>query len=98
MKAFIALLLFVAAAHAEDLDAELDDFKGDARLFFVNFTSSLIQVNATLLAYGLIFLAIVGAAAVALYYLFLESQNSGGTGYGSYGSSSYGSAYGQYAR
>ena len=97
MKAFLALLLFVAAAHADDLDAELDEFSGDARLFFVNFTSSLIQVNATLLAYGLIFLAIVGAAAVALYYLFLESQNSGGSGYGSYGSSSYGQAYG-YAR
>jgi len=99
MKAFLALLLCVAAAHAEgELDAELDDYAGDARLFFVNFTSSLIQVNATLLAYGLIFLAIVGAAAVALYYLFLESQNSGGSGYGSYGSSSYGQAYGYQAR
>ena len=96
MKGFLALLLFVAAAHADDLDAELDEFSGDARLFFVNFTSSLIQVNATLLAYGLIFLAIVGAAAVALYYLFLESQNSS-SGYGSYGSSAYGQAYG-YAR
>ena len=100
MKGFLALLLFVAAAHADgELDAELDDYAGDARLFFVNFTSSLIQVNATLLAYGLIFLAIVGAAAVALYYLFLESQSSGGSGYGSYGSASgYGQAYGQYAR
>jgi len=97
MKGFLALLLFVAAAHADgELDAELDDYAGDARLFFVNFTSSLIQVNATLLAYGLIFLAIVGAAAVALYYLFLESQNSS-SGYGSYGSSAYGQAYG-YAR
>lgn len=100
MKGFLAILLFVAAAHADgELDAELDDYAGDARLFFVNFTSSLIQVNATLLAYGLIFLAIVGAAAVALYYLFLESQSSGGSGYGSYGSTSgYGQAYGQYAR
>jgi len=98
MKGFLALLLFVAAAHADgELDAELDDYAGDARLFFVNFTSSLIQVNATLLAYGLIFLAIVGAAAVALYYLFLESQSSS-SGYGSYGSSGYGQAYGQYAR
>jgi len=98
MKGFLALLLFVAAAHADgELDAELDDYAGDARLFFVNFTSSLIQVNATLLAYGLIFLAIVGAAAVALYYLFLESQSSS-SGYGSYGNSGYGQAYGQYAR
>jgi hypothetical protein len=47
MKGFLALLLFVAAAHADDIDAELDEYAGDARLFFVNFTSSLIQVNAT---------------------------------------------------
>ena len=66
MKGFLALLLFVAAAHADgELDAELDDYAGDARLFFVNFTSSLIQVNATLLAYGLIFLAMVWHCFVA---------------------------------
>merc|ERR1711879_22024 len=65
---------------------DLESVEGDARLFFVNFTSSLVQVNATILAYGLIFLAIVGAAAVALYYLYLESQSSS-SGYGSYGSS-----------
>merc|ERR1712083_380670 len=96
-KGFLALLLFVAAAHADgELDAELDDYAGDARLFFVNFTSSLIQVNATLLAYGLIFLAIVGAAAVALYYLFLESQSS--SSYGSYGSNAYSNYNYNYAR
>merc|ERR1712076_266254 len=67
-------------------------------VYFLSTSHLLIQVNATLLAYGLIFLAIVGAAAVALYYLFLESQNSGGSGYGSYGSSSYGQAYGYQAR
>lgn len=69
-------------------DYDLADFDGqaDPRLFFVNFTSSLVQVNTTILAYGLILLAIVGAAAVALYYLYLESQNSS-SGYGSYGSS-----------
>lgn len=105
MKAFLAFLLFVAAAHADgDLDAELYEYSGDARLFFANFTSGIIQVHATILAYSLIVLAIAGAAAVALYYLFLESNNAGGvelnseTGYGSYGSRSYGSAYGQYAR
>merc|ERR1712018_716215 len=78
MKAFLVLLAMVAYASAEDLQAYADE-AADARLFFVNFTSSLVQVNTTILAYGLIFLAIVGAAAVALYYLYLESQNRGDT-------------------
>ena len=86
MKAIFTLLALAAVAHADDLSL-YDDAEADPRLFFVNFTSSLVQVNATILAYGLIFLAIVGAAAVALYYLYLESQNSG---------SSYGSSYGSY--
>lgn len=85
MKVFLTLLALVAAVKADDFD--LAEAEADPRLFFVNFTSSLVQVNTTLLAYGLIFLAIVGAAAVALYYLYLESQNSGGSGYGSYGNS-----------
>merc|ERR1711913_211521 len=62
---------------------------GDPRLFFVNFTSSLVAVNTTLLAY-------VGAAAVALYYLYLESQSS--SSYGSYGSNAYSSYNYNYAR
>merc|ERR1712223_1617770 len=69
---------------------------GDPRLFFVNFTSSLVAVNTTLLAYGLISLAIVGAAAVALYYLYLESQSS--SSYGSYGSNAYSNYNYNYAR
>jgi len=90
MKAFLTLLALVAYANAEDTYA-LDENAEQARLFFVNFTSSLVQVNTTILAYGLIFLAVVGAAAVALYYLYLESQNSGGYGssYGSYNQYNY---------
>jgi len=95
MKAFLTLLALVAAVKADDFD--LAEAEADPRLFFVNFTSSLVQVNTTLLAYGLIFLAIVGAAAVALYYLYLESQNSGGSGYGSYGNA-YNSYNYNYAR
>ena len=94
MKAFLTLLAMVAVAKADDFD--LAEAEADPRLFFVNFTSSLVQVNTTILAYGLIFLAIVGAAAVALYYLYLESQNSS-SGYGSYGSS-YNSYNYNYAR
>jgi len=93
MKAFLTLLAMVACASADDFD--LTETEADARLFFVNFTSSLVQVNTTILAYGLIFLAVVGAAAVALYYLYLESQNSS-SGYGSYGN--YNSYNYNYAR
>lgn len=92
----VILLASCVAATSEEL-VDYDDAAADARLFFVNFTSSLVQVNATILAYGLLFLAILGAAAVALYYLYLESQNSsGGYGYG-YGNSNQNYNY-QYAR
>jgi len=95
MKVFLTLLALCAAASADDFD--LAEAEADPRLFFVNFTSSLVAVNTTLLAYGLIFLAIVGAAAVALYYLYLESQSS--SGYGSYGSNAAYSNYNyNYAR
>ena len=100
MKAFttaLTSLLLVASAYASDYESELADIDSEARLFFVNFTSSLVQVNATILAYGLIALAVLGAAAVALYYLYLESQNSG-SGYGySYGQQQNQYGY-QYAR
>jgi hypothetical protein len=69
---------------------------GSEARFFANFTSSLVQVNATLLAAALVIAAIIGAAALAVYWFWLESQNqSSSSGYG-YGSNSYG--YSQYAR
>lgn len=100
MKAFqaVTVLLFTIATVAcayEDSDLDLREETADARLFFVNFTSSLVQVNATILAYGLIFLGIIAAAAIALYYLYLESQSGGGYGYGSSGG--YGSNYNHYS-
>lgn len=102
MKSFVfaaTLAMFaVSNVFADDL-YELDQESAvDPRIFFVNFTSSLVQVNATILAYGLLFLGILAAAAIALYYLYLESQSSGGYGYG-YGYQS-GNSYGyhQYAR
>ncbi|QQP53464.1 Uncharacterized protein FKW44_005965 [Caligus rogercresseyi] len=51
------LLLAISMVSAQELDSELTEMEADPRLFFVNFTSSLIQVNATLLAYGLLLLA-----------------------------------------
>lgn len=102
MRSFLQCLLYVtlfayAMADTDEL-AELEELSADPRIFFANFTSSLVQVNATILTYAVIALAILGAIAIALYYLFLESQNSSG-GYGY--SSGYGSnnQYGyQYAR
>jgi len=71
---------------------EEQDGPGDARLFFANFTSSLIAVNSTLLL--LAAAALGGLAALAyLFYTLSQNQSSGG-GYGSYGGSqSYGSGY-----
>jgi hypothetical protein len=97
------LLLAIAAGVMADVDTELVDFKNldeataDPRLFFTNFTSSLVQVNATILAYALLGLAILAAGAVALYYLYLESQNSSSGGYGQKNGDDYGGEY-AYAR
>ena len=90
-KAASAAILVLSAAtsalsefvggEAELVDFEsVDEASADPRLFFVNFTSSLVAVNSTILAYALLGLAILAAGAVALYYLYLESQNAGGGG------------------
>lgn len=90
MKQFLVAALFLAASvAATDYDSELSEIEADPRLFFVNFTSSLVQVNATILATALLFVAVLGAAAVALYYLYIESQNSSSSAYGSYGQQNY---------
>ena len=85
-------LVSTAVATESDSDwASLSEYEaeaGDARLFFANFTSSLVAVNSTLLAYALIGLAVAGAAGLALYYLYLQSASSGG-GYGQYGQYGY---------
>jgi len=92
MKAFkncaLLLAMGLASASAQDFDSDLS--------LASNFTSSLVQVNATLLAATLVIAAIIDAAAVTIYWLWLESQNqSSSYGY-EYGSNSYG--YSQYAR
>ena len=96
----VTLALVHTAASVSDSDwsdlSELEPEAGDARLFFANFTSSLIAVNSTLLAYALIGLALAGAAGLALYYLYLQSASSGG-GYGQYGQYGY-NQYGYQSR
>ena len=94
--AVAVLCLAYSASALEDFDSELSTVEADPRLFFVNFTSSLVQVNSTILAYALIALAIAGAAAVALYYLYLESA-SAGSGYGQYSQYSH-NTYGYQSR
>jgi hypothetical protein len=85
--------LAVAAAHQLDLE---DVSTSDPRLFFANYTSSLVSVNSTLLAYALLALALGGAAALALYYLYLESASQSSSSYGSYGSYGDDSGYSYY--
>lgn len=96
MKALCVLLFLAGAVAADDLDTYLEP-EADPRLFIANFTSSLIQVNATILAYALIAVAVVGAVLVGLSFLFVETANTSESSYGSYGSQSQ-YAYGQYAR
>ncbi len=90
----LALTLLALGVRADLADFELSEFEGagegDPRLFFANFTSSLVTVNSTLLAYALVGLAVAGAAGLALYYLYLQSASSGAGGYG------YGNSYNQY--
>jgi len=90
--ATLALGSLISSVSANnDLDLSEFEEEGDPRLLFANFTSSLIAVNSTLLAYALVGLALAGAAGLALYYLYLQSASSSG-GYGQY--SQYG--YNQY--
>jgi len=79
------LLFTLAAAYAEESYDTALDSQVDPRLFIANFTSSLIQVNATILAYGLIAVAIIGAVLVAISFLFLETANASESSYGQYG-------------
>lgn len=98
MITYLVLALCAASARAHDYDlSELEEAAGDPRLFFANFTSSLVTVNSTLLAYALVGLAIAGAAGLALYYLYLQSASSG-AGYGSYGNQYSYSQYGYQSR
>jgi len=62
----------------------------DPRLFFANYTSSLLAVNSTLLAYALAAAAVAGAVALALYVLSTQPASSGYNSYSSYNQQSRG--------
>merc|ERR1719391_1575831 len=70
----------------EDFELVSGDDAAEARLFFVNFTSSLLPVNATLLAIAAAVLA--GLAALAYLLFTLRPDNDSGDSYG------YGQSYG----
>jgi len=93
----LTLLALGVTAEADLGDFELSESESDPRLFFANFTSSLITVNSTLLAYALVGLAVAGAAGLALYYLYLQSASSGAGGYG-YGNQYSYNQYGYQSR
>jgi len=93
----LALILLALGVTADLGDFELSESESDPRLFFANFTSSLITVNSTLLAYALVGLAVAGAAGLALYYLYLQSASSGAGGYG-YGNQYSYNQYGYQSR
>ena len=84
--ATITTMMMMAEAVVAVEHFDLVEEESEPRLLFANYTSSLLSVNSTILAYALLALAMGGAAAVALYYLYLESASSS--------SSSYGQAYG----
>lgn len=70
--------------------AEEDDLFGlsveedtDPRLFFANYTASLISVNSTILSYALVGIAIAGAVALVFYYLSTQGTGATAEGYGS---------------
>merc|ERR1711962_1850028 len=69
-------------SNATELEFDLDYDSSVPRLIFANYTSSLISVNSTILAYALLALAIAGVAAIALYYLYLEGSSASGSSYG----------------
>lgn len=69
--------LAVSASALQDSLEVLEVEESDPRLFFVNYTSSLVSVNSTLLAYALAGIAIAGAVGLVLYFLSVEPTSSG---------------------
>jgi len=96
MKTFASsIIALMALGSSMAFESDLvEDYNSEGRFLFPNFTSGLLPVNSTILAWALIAAAIAGAIAVILYYLYLESQSSYG-GYGGYGYGSSG-GYGGY--
>merc|ERR1712126_770810 len=89
----LLLLLLVSPSLSFSIDTVsdislMDAEESDARLFFANYTSSLLAVNTTILLYALAAAAVVGAVVLALYLLAIAPSRASGYG-GGYGYSDY---------
>ena len=62
----------MALASAQD-DADDTSMMATDAARFLNLTSTLVQVNATILIYGLIFMATVAAVVYAFYFLSVDA-------------------------
>jgi len=92
LAAACVLLFSLASAQADSFDTTELDSSADPRLFIANFTSSLIQVNATILAYALIAVALIGVLLVVASFALTSAAEESYGNYGQY------SQYSQYSR
>merc|ERR1712209_372308 len=84
----IAVMLSSASAYStEDISLYEDEAASDPRLFFANYTSGLLAVNTTLLAYAGIIVAAGVVVGLVLYFIATNPQQR------HYSSNSYNSNY-----
>merc|ERR1711892_1374521 len=65
----VVLAMFLSSSDANQYETELDDISSDARLFFANYTSSLLTINTAILLYAAGAAAVLGAIVLAMYLL-----------------------------
>merc|ERR1711892_1199201 len=77
----VVLAMFLSSTDAYQYQTELDEISSDPRLFFTNYTSSLLAINTTILLYAVGAAATIGAIVLAVYLL---AQAPAPAGYSSY--------------
>merc|ERR1711994_1236602 len=76
-KSCAILLLSAAACSALNTeDVSLSEDQSDPRVFFANYTSSLLAVNTTILAYAGIIVAAGVVVGLVLYFIATNPQQS----------------------
>jgi len=80
-RCLVVLAIFLSSTDAYQYPSELDDIASDARLFFANYTSSLLTINTAILIYAVGAAAVMGAIVLAVYLL---AQAPSSAGYSSY--------------
>merc|ERR1712037_94598 len=84
----IAVMLSSVSYSTEDLSL-YEDEASDPRLFFANYTSGLLAVNTTLLAYAGIIVAAGVVVGLVLYFIATNPQSSRYYNSNSYSNSQY---------